>query len=253
MNYSRDVRIQMIPIDHITVLNPRTRGKSKFNQIVDNIAKLGLKRPVTVAPDGGQNGSTRYLLICGQGRLEGYIQLGQTEIPAIVIDRPKEDLLLMSLAENLARRQHSAASLLQEVGNLKERGYSFDEIAKKTDLHPSYVRGIVHLLKKGEDRLIQAVEKKQIPLGIAITIASADDKAVQRALTESYEKHELRGRALIRARRLIESRRTRGKSVRRNKRLQSDEISSSNVLRPTNKKPLAKAWPFRRRDCAKLG
>ena len=46
-------------------------------------------------------GSTGYLLIRGQGRLEGYIQLGQTEIPAIVIDRPKEDLLLMSLAENM--------------------------------------------------------------------------------------------------------------------------------------------------------
>ena len=49
----------------------------------------------------GRNGDARYDLICGQGRLEAYVELGQTEIPAIVVEGTKEDLMLMSLAEQL--------------------------------------------------------------------------------------------------------------------------------------------------------
>jgi ParB family chromosome partitioning protein len=50
MNERRDLKIHIIPLDRITVVNPRQRGERKFKQIVDKIAKLGLKRPVTVTP-----------------------------------------------------------------------------------------------------------------------------------------------------------------------------------------------------------
>ena len=97
--------VEMIPVDRITVINPRVRNKKIFKEIVDNIAQLGLKKPITVTrrddPDG-----PRYDLVCGQGRLEAYQALGQTEIPALVVDADAEDCLLMSLVENLARRQH---------------------------------------------------------------------------------------------------------------------------------------------------
>jgi ParB family chromosome partitioning protein len=62
--------VQVIPIDRITVVNPRVRNKKTFKEITSNIAEIGLKRPVTVAvrehPDG-----PRYDLVCGQGRLAG--------------------------------------------------------------------------------------------------------------------------------------------------------------------------------------
>ena len=83
-----DQHVHLIPIDQIRVLNPRARGKTKFKQIVENIGRLGLKRPVTVA----RIGETEYLLVCGQGRLEGFKELGQTHIPAIVINGTREDL-----------------------------------------------------------------------------------------------------------------------------------------------------------------
>ena len=102
MNGRHDSRIHMIPIDQIVVLNPRQRGKRKFRQIIDNIGQIGLKKPITVAPSKNGDGKTKYNLVCGQGRLEAYQAHGQTEIPAIIIDAPKEDLLLMSLIENLA-------------------------------------------------------------------------------------------------------------------------------------------------------
>jgi ParB family chromosome partitioning protein len=35
-------------MDRITVVNPRVRNRKAFEEIVQNIAELGLKRPITV-------------------------------------------------------------------------------------------------------------------------------------------------------------------------------------------------------------
>lgn len=201
--------IVMIPIDRITVVNPRSRGRDKFKQIVANISNLGLKKPITVAERPTNNGAPRYDLVCGQGRLEAYKLLGEAEVPAFVIDASKDELLLMSLAENLARRSYRSNELMREIAALKKRGHNYAEIAKITDLQLSYVKGIIRLVNKGEDGLIRAVEKNQIPLSIAVTIASSDHEEVQEALREAYEKSTLRGKELLRARKLIEERRAR--------------------------------------------
>ena len=60
-----DLTIRMIPIRLITVLNSRLRGRKKFAQIIQNIANVGLKKPVTVALAEPQNGEPRYWLVCG--------------------------------------------------------------------------------------------------------------------------------------------------------------------------------------------
>src|SRR5262245_17132988 len=130
MSIRYDSTVRMIPIKQIEILNPRERGRKKFAQIAANIANLGLKTPVTVAHLEGKNGDARYYLVCGQGRYEAYLSLGQDEIPAIVVEGSKEDLLLMSLAENLARRKHRTVELVWEIQALKERGYTHAEIAR---------------------------------------------------------------------------------------------------------------------------
>src|SRR3954454_18479590 len=90
--------IELIPCDRITVMNPRVRNKKIFEEIVSNIAEIGLKRPITVTRREDVDGP-RYALICGQGRLEAYQALGQSEIPAIVVEADNEDCLVMSLVE----------------------------------------------------------------------------------------------------------------------------------------------------------
>ena len=51
-----DPCVRLIPVKQIRILNPRERGKRKFAQIIANIVKLGLKRPVTVAELGDEQG-----------------------------------------------------------------------------------------------------------------------------------------------------------------------------------------------------
>lgn len=227
----RDTNVVRIPIDSITIVNSRERGTVKFKQIVANISRLGLKKPITVVPRGTRDGSAVYELVCGQGRLEACRKLGDTTVPALVIDATREELLLMSLAENLARRRQTCVEMLREIGVLKERGYSYSEIAQKTDLNLSYVKGIVRLLKQGENRLLEAVEGGQIPISIAVTIATSDDQEVQRALAEAYESKSLRGKQLLKARRLIEVRRAVGKSVRYSgRKLASKEVTTDDLM-----------------------
>ena len=202
--------IQMIPIDQITVINSRERNEKSFQAVKGNIESVGLKKPVTVRPSDDGNG---YDLVCGEGRLKSFIALGQKEIPAFVRrDLSKEDAYVMSLVENMARRHHAALDLMKGIELLKEQGYDVTEIARKTGTSDSYVYYILALLEKGEERLIAAVEKGQIPLTVAVRIATAPGEE-QKALQEAYEKEGLRGNRFIAAQRLVEKRRTLGKGM----------------------------------------
>jgi ParB family transcriptional regulator, chromosome partitioning protein len=92
-------RIHMVPIHAIRILNPRARNKRIFNELVTSIEHLGLKKPITVSLRGDGSG---YDLVCGQGRLEAFIALGQKTIPAVVIQASPEDCFVMSLVEKSA-------------------------------------------------------------------------------------------------------------------------------------------------------
>ncbi len=222
--------VQMIPVDQINVLNPRSRNKIVFQTIVSNISNLGLKRPITVARRAESSDGKPYDLVCGQGRLEAFIALGQAEIPAIVREASKEDCFLMSLVENVARRQIRPLELLREISNLRARGYSTTDIANKIDVHKSYVTGIIHLLKNGEERLLYAVDKGRIPLSVAMQIANADEDGIQQALCQAYEDKTLRGRRLLTVRRIIELRKAKGKRSTPGVRRRTDRLQSADAL-----------------------
>ena len=213
-----DYKLETIPIERIDVINPRTRNKKIFKEIISNIADIGLKRPITVARRDDADGP-RYALVCGQGRLEAYQALGQKEIPANIIEANMEDCMVMSLVENLARRQHRSIDLLHDIEGLKSRGYNDTAIARKTGLTIEYIKAVLRLLQNGEHRLLRAVEANQIPVSIAVEIAAASDTETQSILQQAYEKKLLRGQKLIAARRLIEQRLRRGKGLRINKNM----------------------------------
>ncbi|PSH05655.1 MAG: chromosome partitioning protein ParB [Acidobacteria bacterium] len=195
-----------IPISEIRVVNPRSRNKLRFEAIVTSIAALGLKRPITVskrepAPDG-----TSYDLVCGQGRLEAFVKLGEFSIPAIVIDASLDDQYLMSLVENIARQPPSKLGLLREIRALRARGYTSDEIAEKIGFHRTYIYGVVRLIEHGEDSLVAAVEAERLPVTVAVEIAAGTSHSMQLALSEAYERGELRGSRLRAARNLVAKR-----------------------------------------------
>jgi ParB family transcriptional regulator, chromosome partitioning protein len=225
--------VRMIPIDQIEVINPRERNNRVFNEIVGNIKAIGLKKPIKVTPRATADGVEKYLLVCGEGRLKAFRSLGETTIPAMVVNVSDEDAFIMSLAENIARRQCRPLELLAGIRQLQEQGYASKVIAEKTGLTQSYVQGILMLLHHGEERLVIAVEKGRIPLNAALSIVSAgdDDTAMQAALQEAYESGKLRGKQLMDARRIIERRKTLGRSAARNMSGKLADVTTSSLVR----------------------
>ncbi|GGP23795.1 plasmid partitioning protein RepB C-terminal domain-containing protein [Silvimonas iriomotensis] len=225
--------LRNIPLDLIDVLNTRDRNKRVFADIVGNFQKVGLKKPVTVAPRRGEDGSERYLLLCGEGRLKAFRSLGETEIPALVVEVDNEDAFIISLAENIARRQYRPLEVLSGIKRLNTLGYSANDIATKTGLNPTYVGGILNLLTQGEERLLIAVETGKVPLNTALEIVGAgdDDTALQAAMQEAYESGRLRGKQLTETRKVIQRRQSLGRCMGKNTQRKKTDVSASGLVR----------------------
>lgn len=192
-----------VAIAEIRIINPRTRSKKRFQEIVKSIQAVGLKKPVTLTRRSMADDGTQYDLVCGQGRIEAFLALGQTTIPAAVIEASREDQFVMSLVENIARRPTSNKDLLREVQTLRARGYGVPEIAAKVGNDPDYIRAITHLIEHDGASLVAAVEAGRLPVSIAVLIASADDPGLQSALSDAYESGALRGARFKEAKRII--------------------------------------------------
>jgi ParB family chromosome partitioning protein len=224
-------RIESIPINEIRVVNPRSRSRKTFQNIVANIGMVGLKTPITVSRRMEDADGTKYDLVCGQGRLEALVALGETTIPAIVIEAPAEQRYLMSLVENIARRRPSNTELIREVRSLLERGYNSPAIAAKIGMHRTYVHNVVRLLRKGEDRLVTHVEAGTLPISVAVKIAGASSKDVQKALNDAYESGDLRGGKFLAVQALIARRFAKNRDVADEPR----KVSSKDMVREYEK------------------
>jgi ParB family chromosome partitioning protein len=217
MNSTDETRVRMIPVAQIRVVNPRVRDKKKFAEIVESIANVGLKKPITVTEAGqDQTSQPTFDLVCGQGRLEAYVALEQKEIPAFVRALTTTEGMLASLIENIARRKMSSLDQFKTVQWMKDQGHTAADIAVKTGLSEGYIKLILGLLRNGEERLLDAVLQRRIPIAIAVKISGMSDEDSQRIMMEAYEKKEMTQKTLTAFKRVVEQRKFfgRGGSLR---------------------------------------
>jgi len=205
--------VEMVPIDKVTVLNSRTRNRKQHRAFVENIDAIGLKRPMTARRRPCSDGSYRYEVVCGEGRLEALKALGQTTVPVVLVHGSEADCLVMSLVENVARRSHRPIDLMQEIGSLRGRGHNDAEIARRIGVTASWVQMVGTLIEKGEEKLVAAVESGLVPISLAVEIARASDGEDQRVLTEAYADGRIKGKNVAAIRRLLDSRARRRKTV----------------------------------------
>ena len=207
-------KVQNIVISKINILNPRERNKQIAGEIKKNIEDVGLKRPITVTRKPVPVDGYEYDLVCGQGRLEAYIANEQTTIPAVVIDVNEEDALIMSLVENIARKNYQPFELFKSVKRLYDEGYSAADIAAKIGLAREYMYQIIKLLENGEERLLNAVEMNKIPLNGAIQIIETPESEIQNVLQDAYEQNLIKGNKIPQIQKLLEIRKRDGKYMR---------------------------------------
>lgn len=233
MTDHRPCVLRSVPVDSVRVLNPRDRNQRVFESIVESIKRVGLKKPIVVTPRADADGKPYYLLVCGEGRLNAFRKLGLGNIPALLIEVDNDEAYIMSLIENVARRQYRPLEILSGIRQLSEKGYSAADISNKTGLTSMYVTGILKLLNNGEERLLVAVERGMVPLNTALDIVNAgtDDTALQAAMQDAYESGALRGSRLKMARRVMERRRALGASLASRAKRGTVPVSSSSLVR----------------------
>jgi ParB family chromosome partitioning protein len=223
--------IVMLPVQAIRIANPRVRERRKFELIIRSISEQGLKRPITVTEaKPGPDGQPAYDLVCGQGRLEAFIALGQAEIPAFVRRMSRTDSLVASLVENIARRRVRALDQIRLIQWMHNQGNSLEEMARKTGLSEPYLQGILKLLEHDEERVLDAVLLGRLPITIAVQIAGVDDEAAQRMLIEAYERKAMKQTTLRTFRRLLDQRKCFGKGYANDARLRARRRTTADGL-----------------------
>ena len=231
---TESTKVEMIPISEILVTNPRTRNPKVHKEITDNIGIVGLKRPITVRRNHSKQGG-QYSLVCGQGRLESCHMLGETEIAAIVIDADAETGHVMSIVENVARRMPRANETMEQVSNLRSRGYSDAQIAVKIGCTPSWVNNVANLMERGEKRLLAAAEAGHIPMHLAVVISRATEEEAQVILLDAYERGDLKGKKVSVVRKILDQRMRSGKKGTNN-------FTKANTKRHLSPEDLAKLY-----------
>lgn len=202
---THQTEVTLVPTDSIRVLNPRVRNPRTFADMVENMAKIGLKRPITVTRRTDTD-PQEYDLVCGQGRLEAFIQLKQKAIPAIVIDadESRRELCASPASPNRpdARDRHASRARLQRPADWQQDRRLTGLC--RNDCWPLGARRRA----TGHGR-----RNRPAPPESRLDISKTDAEGAQRALMDAYTQKKLRGKKLAAARRLIEQREARGKKI----------------------------------------
>lgn len=239
-----------ISIQSIHILNPRFRDPKKFKGLVNNVERVGLKKPITITRLNEPKNGKGYNLVCGQGRLEACQALGHEKIPARILSISTHEALLQSLIENVARRPPRVKEEMEHILILVKKGYRVGEIAKKIGMSASQVSRYCSLSKNGETRLIHAVLNGKISPDAASIIAQSEDAEVREVLQTAYENNQISRNELKIAKKIAMDRLVKGKKQRTMKPRRSTALSTDELVHAVQKNAAKKESIVRKaRSC----
>jgi len=189
------MKVIPVPIDRIEIVPDRDhRGENvDLDDLVQSMRAIGLLHPLLVLPptDGGT-----YELLAGYRRLRAARKLGWTQVPVEVLDVDVLKAELVTIDENLARknlppseegRQHKRAKEIYERlfpqtqhggardanghgGHLKQPSY-VERVAKVTGKSPRTIRRKIKIAECGTPTLNAALDAGQVNTSEAERIA----------------------------------------------------------------------------------
>src|SRR5713101_4106667 len=115
-NGSPKFRVCQIDTGEIKFCVRRSRPSSAYARLKDSIKEIGLKVPISVRDvtswtksdrKRSDGGLYRFELICGQGRLQAFRELGIQKIPAVIHDVSEAEIVGRFLAANVMRKRLS--------------------------------------------------------------------------------------------------------------------------------------------------
>jgi ParB family transcriptional regulator, chromosome partitioning protein len=165
----------------------RTDLASGIDDLADSIRVQGLVHPILVVNSGTSN----YEIIAGQRRFLAHEKLGYKTIRAVVMEADEindVDRVVMSLTENLVRRDCSQKELIDACTKLFKRYGSIKMVAEETGLKPADVSKYVKY-----DQLVPAlqtlVDDAKLDMKVALqaqTAASEEDGTIDEVAASKF-------------------------------------------------------------------
>lgn len=174
---------QSIPLEQISASEEQPRESfdgAKMEELSQSIRANGLIQPITVY----RTGPDRYTIIAGERRWRAAGLAGLKEVPALVRNVEKTQLLELALIENIQREDLNPIEIAIAFQRLAtEYGFSHEEIARRTGKERSTVSNFIRLLKLSP-RLRNEVIGGTLTLGHARALLNIPDERAQWAACE---------------------------------------------------------------------
>ncbi|MFO7928806.1 MAG: ParB/RepB/Spo0J family partition protein [Candidatus Humimicrobiaceae bacterium] len=125
----------------------KTFDKESIGELAQSIKEQGIINPITVRPRG-----KKFVIIAGERRFLAAKKAGLKTVPALIKKVSKNDVILISLIENLQREDLNSIDRAEGIKALKVNlGLPWREVAKKLGLSKQRVLDLVGLLDLPEE------------------------------------------------------------------------------------------------------
>jgi len=162
--------------------------ETTITELADSISEHGVVQPVIVLPADGEG---LYELVAGERRWRASIKAGLNEIPAIIKPLSDQESFILSLIENLQRKDLNA---IEEAVAYKRLTLEFnlkqEELARALGKTRSTIANTMRLLALPEN-IQRAVIEGKISEGHARALSSIEDPGKQSVLLEQIIKQHL--------------------------------------------------------------
>jgi len=157
-----------------------------LEELADSIRQYGLLQPILV-----QKRKDYYEIIAGERRWRASMKAGLKEVPVIIRDYTDQEVMELSLIENLQREDLNPMEEARAYRRLSDEfGLTQEDIAGKVSKSRSVIANSMRLLKL-ETRVQEMVVKNQLTAGHARALAGLEDGEVQYSLAQQILENSL--------------------------------------------------------------
>ncbi len=171
---------------------PRKKfDEEALEELADSIKEFGILEPILV-----QDRKDHYEIIAGERRWRASIKAGLSEVPVIIKNYTEQQIVEISLIENLQREDLDAIEEAQAYKRLKDEfKLTDDEVAKRVSKSRAYVTNSMRLLKLAS-KVQEMVIDDMISTGHARTLLAIEDLDKQYEIAQKVFDEKLSVREL---------------------------------------------------------
>ena len=182
--------VTQIHVDQIepNPFQPRVHfNESDLRELTASIQEHGIIQPLTIR----KIGHDKYQLISGERRLKASVLAGLIEVPAYLRLANDEQMLEMSLVENIQREDLNPLEIAISFQRLLEEcKIRHEELSKKVGKDRSTISNYIRLLKL-PDAVQVAVRDNLITMGHARAIVGMEDEKTQLVILQKILERKL--------------------------------------------------------------